>query len=114
MQQRELDAATNWEVVIPAGEDGSPALTVADLRAIHEQQERALEATASPDEIVIDGSLDGTSARPQAEIMAQFERQRIGLDSDAGADYPAPYPGAGSPYTSVEEVRNLHEKQSQE
>ncbi len=115
-QEREFESAYDGEVVIPAGRDGTAALTVADLKTIHKEQEKELETTDSPDDIVIARSVNGTVDLTRAEIAALHERERLTLESDTGPtyDYPTPVPEGGSSYLTVEELRELHKSQSQD
>ena len=114
-QQSEAESAFDDEIVIDGGIDGSAALTVADLRALHDKQHGEFESADLPDDIVIAGSTDGVAALTRVEIEALHARERLALDSDTSPNnlYPAPA-SSGDGNLTVDELKDLHDRQFQE
>jgi hypothetical protein len=115
-QERGVESGDDAEVIIPTAADGSPALTVADVRARHGQQKSAIDANAAPDEIVIAGAENGTVDLKRTEIAALHERQRTASDGDVGLgqDYPAPLGNDRGYSLTVDQLRDMHKNQALE
>jgi len=102
------------EIVIPALKGGYPGLTRTDLIELHKQQRLAIENTQDWDQIVIPDSEDGYSAHTWDEVATLQELQADELLEKAidPYDLAAPYPEDGGPDMTVQELKNLHMKQS--
>jgi hypothetical protein len=115
-QQSEAESAPDDEIVIAGGLDGSAALTVADLRTLHDNQQSELELADLPGDAVIAGSFDGSSEMTRVEIEALHSRERIALESDTSLKglYSAPLSTDGSRNLTVDELKELHNNQFQD
>ena len=116
-QLSEAESVPDDEIVIAGGLDGSAALTVVDLRALHKNQQSELESTDLSGDVVIAGSFDGSSELTRVEIEALHSRERIALESDMSLDnlYSAPLSSTdGSINLTVDELKELHDKQFNE
>ena len=102
------------EIVIPALKEGYPGLTRTDLIELHKQQRLAIDNAQSWDEIVIPASEDGYPGLTWDEVATVQEHQTDEILELASDPYEpaAPFPEDGGPEMTVQELKNLHMKQS--
>jgi len=102
------------EIVIPALNESYPGLTRTDLIELHKQQRLAIENAQTWDEIVIPDSEDGYPALTWDEVATLQEQQTDEILEMAADPYEpaAPFPEDGGPDMTVQELKNLHMKQS--
>ncbi len=115
-QLSEAESVPDDEIVIAGGLDGSAALTVADLRALHDSQQSELKSTDVPGDVAIAGSFDGSSYMSRVEIEALHSRKQIALESDTSLEnlYSAPLSTDGGSNLTVDELKELHKNQFQD
>jgi hypothetical protein len=102
------------EIVIPALNEGYPGLTKTDLIELHKQQRLAIENAQNWDQIVIPDSEDGYPGLTWDEVATVQELQADEILEMAADPYDlaAPYLEDGGPDMTVEELKDLHMKQS--
>jgi len=102
------------EIVIPALKEGYPGITRTDLSELHEQQRLAIENAQAWDQIVIPASEDGYPGLTWDEVATVQDLQADEILEMAADPYDlaAPYPEDGGPDMTVQELKNLHMKQS--
>jgi hypothetical protein len=102
------------EIVIPASNEDFSGLSRSDLIELHNQQRLAIENSKAWDEIVIPNSENGYSGLTWDEVATVQERQEDQIIETAADpyDFAAPYPEYGGPDLTVQELKNLHKKQS--
>ena len=102
------------EIVNPALNEGSPGLTRTDLIELHKQQRLAIENAQNWDQIVIPDSEDGYPGLTWDEVATVQELQADEILERAADPYglAAPYPEDGGSNMTVQELKNLHMKQS--
>jgi hypothetical protein len=102
------------EIVIPALKEDSPGLTRTDLIELHKQQRLAIENVQNWDQIVIPDSEDGYPGLTWDEVATLQELQADEILEMAADPYglAAPYPEDGGSNMTVQELKNLHMKQS--
>ena len=115
-QKIEAESVPDDEIVIAGGLDGSAALTVADLRALHSNQQSELESADLSDDVVTAVSFDGSAELTRVEIEALQSRQRVALESEPLLEnlYSAPLVTDGSSDLTVDELQELHNRQFEE
>ena len=115
-QQKQAIADTDGfdEIVIPALKDGDAGLTRMDLIELHKQQRLAIENAQNWDQIVIPDSEDGYPGLTWDEVATVQEMQADEILERATDPYgfAAPYPEDGGSNMTVQELKNLHMKQS--
>jgi malate/lactate dehydrogenase len=114
-QKQAIENADDFdEIVIPALEEGYPGLTRTDLIELHEQQRLAIENVQNWDQIVIPASEDGYPGLTWDEVATIQEQQADEISEMAADPYDlaAPYPEDGGPDMTVQDLKNLHMKQS--
>ena len=102
------------EIVIPGSKEGYPGLARTDLIELHKQQRLAIDNAQTWDQIVIPASEDGYPSLTWDEVAAVQEQQDDELLEMAADpnDSAAPLPEDGGPDMTVQELKNLHRKQS--
>lgn len=102
------------EIVNPALQEASPGLTRTDLIELHKQQRLAIENAQNWDQIVIPDSEDGYPGLTWDEVATVQEQQADTISEMAADPYDlaAPYPENGGTNMTVQEIKNLHMKQS--
>ena len=101
-------------IVIPDLKEGYSGLTRSELIELHKQQRLAIENAQTWDEIVIPDSEDGYPALTWDEVATLQEQQTDEIWEMAADPYEpaAPFPEDGGPDMTVQELKNLHMKQS--
>lgn len=115
-QQADLERmkADHDAVIIGADHGKGAAVTLRELRALHEQQGRTL-ATPSDADVVIPAREDGSSALTVADLRALHEQQEKTLKVTASPDEIAIAGSArGGVDLTVGEITALHERQRAE
>jgi len=102
------------ETVIPALKEGYAGLTRSELIELHKQQRLAIENVQDWDQIVIPDSEDGYPGLTWDEVATHQEQQADEIWEWAADPYDpaAPFPEDGGPNMTVQELKNLHMKQS--
>lgn len=102
------------EIVIPAFKDGDPGLTRRELIDLHKQQRFVIENAQNWNQIVIPDSEDGYPSLTWDEVAALQELQSDEIWEWAADPYDlaAPFPEDGGSDMTVQELKNLHMKQS--
>ena len=102
------------EIVIPALKEGYAGLTRTDLIELHKQQRLDIENLQNWDQIVIPDSEDGYPGLTWDEVATVQEQQADDISEMAVNPYDlaAPYPEDGGPDMTVQDLKNLHMKQS--
>ena len=114
-QKREIANADDFnEIVIPAFKEDSPGLTRTDLIELHKQQRFAIENAQAWDQIVIPDSEDGYPGLTWDEVATVQEQQDDEILKMAADPYgsAAPFPEEAGPDMTVQELKDLHLKQS--
>ena len=103
------------EVVIPADENGSPAMTVADVLSLHKEQRRIRLSKDTGSEVVTITGESGDAELTVAQVRDLHRQQSTSSEDPAGAAAPLPelpvWPDGD--FTTVDEIKALHEQQSQ-
>ena len=102
------------EIVISSLNEGDPVRTKTEIFELHQQQRFAMENLQDWDQIVVPESEHGEPARTWDEVATLQELQDDGILESAEDPYEpaAPYPEDGGSDMTVQELKNLHMKQS--
>jgi len=102
------------EIVIPTLKEGYPGFTRSDLIELHKQQRLAIENEQDWDQIVIPDSEDGYPPLSWDEVATLQELQSDEIWDMAADPYELaePFPEDGGPNMTIQEIKNLHMKQS--
>jgi hypothetical protein len=114
-QKQAIASADDFdEIVIPALKEGYAGLTRSELIELHKLQRLAIENVQDWDEIVIPDSEDGYPGLTWDEVATVQEQQADEIWEWVADPYEpaAPFPEDGGPDMTVQELKNLHMKQS--